>query len=317
MKTVLLVLVAAAAALGQTEVTFPSGPVTLSGTLFLPPAGKHAGIVLTHGSGEGKRTELRRFAERFAQLGMGVLIYDKRSPWYDASLEDLGDDALAAAAFLKTQPNVDSSHVGVWGISQAGWLIPRVISRAPEAFSFAVIVTGGAVAPIEVERYDYAAALDRLGNVAPDDRRKALALVEQYFAYLKTGVDRAALEAGIAAAGEKPWYAALNLGRILPSAEGRKKWQWVADYDPEPDIAQVKVPILVILGGRDRPGLSESAYQKWRVNLAKAGNKDATITVLVDAGHGATTAGPHHPGGGPPVYANGYLEMVDAWLRAH
>jgi pimeloyl-ACP methyl ester carboxylesterase len=135
--------------------------------------------------------------------------------------------------------------------------------------------------------------------------------------YLKTGADRADLERAIDAAKEKPWYPAIDIGRVMPTEATRAKWAWVSEHDPIPDMLQLKIPTLVVIGGRDRPALAETADQKWRSAMKDAGNHDATVVVFVDAGHGATIAGTHHVGGAPPTFVPGYLEIVDAWLAAH
>jgi dipeptidyl aminopeptidase/acylaminoacyl peptidase len=155
--------------IGEQSIAFRVGPLTMSGTLLRPAGeGHYPGIVLLHGSGPGPRQQLRMFAERFARLGFAALIFDKRGSgasegsWTEESLDDLADDALAATAFLKVQPGIDSDRVGIWGISQAGWVIPHAAARAPGTFAFAIVVTGGGVRPLEIEECDYAAALGRL-----------------------------------------------------------------------------------------------------------------------------------------------------------
>lgn len=311
--------------IGEQAITFQVGSLTLSGTLLRPiDKESHPGIVLLHGSGPGPRQQLRPFAERFARLGFAALIFDKRGSgasqgsWEQESLDDLADDALAAIAFLKTQPGVDSKHVGVWGISQAGWVIPHATTQAPGVFAFAIIVTGGGVRPLEIEEYDYAAALDRAGVVG-DDRRDALALVERFFLYLKTGEDRAGLEQSIQASREKSWFKAVDISRVLPEESARSKWEWVTSYDPAPDIQRMTMPVLVLIGGKDRPGLSDKMNQQWRSNLALGGSSDSTLVDFLNAEHGIASAGTHHNihAGGAPTYVAGYLEIVDAWLLAH
>jgi dienelactone hydrolase len=261
-------------------------------------------------------------ARRFVADGIAALIFDKRGSghssgsWIAASLDDLAADAAAAAAFLRARPGIDPRRVGAWGISQAGWVIPRALAREPNAFDFVVVITGGGLEPIDVERHDYRAALTRQG--VPADRQDApLALVERYFDYLRTGADRAGLEAALEAARDEPWFSAVDVGRVLPSAATREKWQWVAEYDPHDDIAKISVPLLVVLGGRDRPALAERMTQSWRAALRESGNSDATIVELLGADHGAVVAGTHHVGNGRQSYAPGYLELVDGWLRAH
>jgi len=309
----------------EQAITFTVGPVTLSGTLLRPTnGGTHPGIVLLHGSGPGPRQQLRIFAERFTRLGFAALIFDKRGSgscggsWTEESLDDLADDALAATAFLKAQPGIDNHRVGVWGISQAGWVIPHAAARAPDAFAFVIVVTGGGVRPLEIEEHDYAAALDRAG-VKGDERGAALALVAQYFAYLRTGENRASLDDAIDAAREKPWFKAVDISHILPTESTRSKWEWVANYDPAPDIQRMAKPILVVLGGKDRPALFTAMNELWRSNLALGGDPDSTVIEFLNAEHGAAVPGTHHIiySGGPPTFVPGYLDMIDAWLRAH
>jgi predicted acyl esterase len=261
-------------------------------------------------------------AERFVADGFAALIFDKRGSgassgsWTDASLDDLAGDGLAAVAFLKSQPGIDVHHVGMWGVSQAGWVIPRALAREPSAVAFIVVITGGGLKPIDLERYDYRAALSRLR--IPDDRQdEPLALVDRYMNYLHDGADRAGLEQAIENARARPWFSAVDVSRVLPAAEARAKWQWVADYDPITDIKRLSVPALVVLGARDRPGLSERGVRAWREGLVAAGNPDATIVELLAADHGGVVEGTHHAGAAPQTFVSGYPELVDAWLRAH
>lgn len=90
----------------EQAVTFHVGSIKLAGTLLRPiQRGPVPGIVLLAGSGPGTRSHLRLFAERFARDGFAALIFDKRGSgesegsWTEESLDDLADDALAAAAF--------------------------------------------------------------------------------------------------------------------------------------------------------------------------------------------------------------------------
>ena len=71
----------------------------------------------------------------FASRGLAVLTYDKRGcggsggDWKTVDLDVLAQDALAGVRWLKAQPGVDASRVGVWGISQGGWIGPLAASR--------------------------------------------------------------------------------------------------------------------------------------------------------------------------------------------
>jgi uncharacterized protein len=306
----------------EIEITFRSGDVTLAGTLLLPESSEPVpAIVLTHGSGPATRDRSRPFAERFVHDGLAALIFDKRGcgasggSWTEASLDDLADDAIAAVAFLKSRSTVDGMRIGIWGVSQAGWVIPHAIARSPDTFAFCVIVTGGGITPLEVERYDYNEALEEIGATV-EEKRDAMELVTRYFEYLKGGQGRAELESSIVAAAGKRWGKAVDFSHVMPSAQTRKKWDWIPTYDPQIDIARLNIPVLVILGGHDRPGLAEVAEERWLTSLHKAGNSEATVLVFIAAGHGITT-GAHHLDVRSNTFATGYFELMDSWLRAH
>jgi len=230
----------------------------------------------------------------------------------------LADDALAAAAFLKSQPEINARRGGGWGISQAGWVIPHAAARAPNAFAFAIVITGGGVKPLEVEIQDYSAALDHAGLTGAD-KAEAMAMVDRYFTYLQTGEGRAALEQAIQGSQEKPWFKIVNLDRVMPTEAARAKWEWVPTYDPSADIRSLKIPVLVVFGAKDRPALSVTAFTAWRSNLTEGHDGDATLVELLNAEHGAAVVGTHQKmhSGGAPTYVPGYLDPVDGWLRAH
>ena len=302
------------------EVTFSSGTVTLAGTLVLPAGpGPHPAVVLVHGSGDGPREPLRRFADRFAADGLAALVYDKRGSgrsqgsWVRASLDDLAADALAGVRLLRSRPEVDGRRVGAWAISQGGWVLSRAAAVEPEAFAFVVFVTGGAARPRDVERFDAAAKLDG-AQVGAEAKQRGLALFDRYLEYLESGKDRAGLERALKDSATAPEGRALQLERVLPPADGWSAWSWVARYEPLDDIRRLRMPVLVVLGAQDRPALAPEWRTRWIDGLA--GNRDATVIDLLGAGHGATVAGTHHHGAGQ-TYVPGYPELVDAWLRAH
>jgi dienelactone hydrolase len=272
------------------SVRFSSGDVTLAGSLFIP-TGKtpHPGVVLIGGSGSARRGGLQEYAQHLCSLGFCALTYDKRGngessgDWTTSSLDDLASDAAAAISYLKRLPQVDSNRVGVWGVSQAGWIIPILSTREPE-LAFAIIVTGGGATPREVEMNSYERALDE-EKVSGQDRRDAKALLARYFEWLKTGVDRAGLLAAVEQARSKSWYSVISLDQILPSDRFRPKWQWVAEFDPLPLIKTMRIPVLVVLGGKDHLLPVELSAQRWQEGLAAAGNVDAVVKVLPEVNH--------------------------------
>src|SRR5262249_21988032 len=115
----------------QEPVTFASGDVRLAGVLMLPPGpGPHPALVLVHGSGYGTRGQYAPEADRFARNGIAVLAFDKRGcggstgDWRQADFDELAGDVLAAFRHLRGDRRIRANKIGLWGISQAGWVIP-------------------------------------------------------------------------------------------------------------------------------------------------------------------------------------------------
>lgn len=120
-----------------------------SGSLFLPASrGPHPAVVLVHGSGPVSRDFFGPIGYRFAAEGIAVLAYDKRSDWMEADFDDLAVDVVNAVTFLKTRREIDSARIGLWGISQGGWVAPLAASRSADV-SFVILVSAPGVTPEE------------------------------------------------------------------------------------------------------------------------------------------------------------------------
>lgn len=108
--------------------------VELAGDIHLPAGEPAAGVVFVHGSGPATRmTDLGRI---LASDGFAVLTYDKRGVGesggtyegtYNISWDNLhllAADAAAAVETLAGHPRMAGRPVGLFGFSQAGWVIP-------------------------------------------------------------------------------------------------------------------------------------------------------------------------------------------------
>lgn len=125
----------------------------LGGTVLSPnQAGRHPAVVLVHGAGAQRRTSLIEVAEHFARSGIVALVYDKRSVGYSAATHRdfplLAADALAGVELLRERDDVDPARVGLWGISEGGWVVPIAAARAPEAVAFVVLVSAPSMSPL-------------------------------------------------------------------------------------------------------------------------------------------------------------------------
>jgi pimeloyl-ACP methyl ester carboxylesterase len=97
---------------------------------------------------------LQRQSHFLASEGFAVLAYDKRGVgesggvYSDNASESrlllLAQDAAAGAAFLRAHPSIGGQSIGLYGGSQAGWIIPAAAALSDE-INFVLILSGPVV----------------------------------------------------------------------------------------------------------------------------------------------------------------------------
>ena len=95
---------------------------------------------------------------RFVQRGIGAFIYDKRgsgdstgTPLSD-EIYQLADDACAVFQFLQSHPAIQADAVGIWGISNGGWVAPLAALRVGTA-AFVIGASVAGVTPARQEQF--------------------------------------------------------------------------------------------------------------------------------------------------------------------
>jgi dienelactone hydrolase len=109
----------------------------------------------------------------FASQGVAVLTYDKRgvrdsggvysASGSTANLQLLAADALAGVSWLRRQPQIDSTRIGLTGGSQAGWVIEMAAARSP-AVTFLALQASPAMSVGRQHAYDH---ITREGQLTP------------------------------------------------------------------------------------------------------------------------------------------------------
>jgi pimeloyl-ACP methyl ester carboxylesterase len=312
----------------EEAVRFVSGNNTLAGTLVLPGGlQRNPAVVLFHGSGPQSRDLYT--ARWFAQQGFAALAYDKRGVgestgnFRNVPFMDLCDDGLAAIEYLKSRKEIDPRHIGVWGLSQGGWLGPLAASRSPD-ISFVIAVSGPGVSPGEQMIFFYAEEL-RAQGMPERDVAEASALRRAVWNYMHTGDSYEKTKGEIAQARSKPWYAGVKAQQdqlfdpLPPPAEvnapvGRRiLWfQHEMVYDPVPTLRALKVPALFLFGDEDRVTPVEESVAIIRRVQAENNNRDFMIKVFPHADHGMSIA----TSAGDRSIDPGYLETMQQWLRS-
>lgn len=157
------------------EVVFdtPDPAVSPVGTLSYPSTGgPFPGVVLLAGTGPHDRDggmslhkTLAVLADHLTRQGFAVLRYDKRGVGLtggrrhpDSTTDDYAADALAAVRFLKIQPNVHASRIGIVGHSEGGIIASMVAAQAPADVRFIVMLGGTGLPGIDIKSLQDAAA---------------------------------------------------------------------------------------------------------------------------------------------------------------
>ena len=268
---------------------FHSDGVRCAAWLYLPVAAHHPPvIVMAHGFAGERRFGLEPFAERLAEAGFGVFLFDYRCFGdSDGEPRNLVDpfhhlaDWRAAIDHVRTLETVDSTRMGLWGTSFSGGHVIMAAARDPRIRAISVQVPF--VDPISTFR------AVGLGHVL---RGSVLAIRD----VLHSLTGRPPLEIPVVA--EPGTFAAMNTPESLPgySALVPNGATWtnrcparilltMSFYRPLGAARNVRCPALIVMAENDSL-IPPSAVEKTASRMP-----DATLLRL-PTGHFDVYAGP-------------------------
>lgn len=316
-------------------VTFDNGDVRLSGTLRTPLGkGPHPAVVLVHGSGPGCREQLAVMASFFALNGVAALSYDKRGcgastgDWKVVDLEALAADASAGVEWLRKRPGIDPGKVGLWGISQGGWITPLAAALSDQV-AYAVNHSGPGTSLRRQDSYMTANIL-KLSGVAPEDIDLVMGMYNTLYDFGRGKATAEALDAAVEKLKGKPGleefteYRAANLKPAeLYARQAIGDPAWFFHLDPDRDALapykRLRCPVLVIYGRQDFTVPVEESEKAIRKTLEESRHPDYEVRVLENTGHGPALVdekSPMRPA--VPMRANPeYFDLLKEWLRRH
>lgn len=271
------------------DVCFSSGDIQLAGTLISPiNTNKHPAIILVHGSGPLNREWMLPFARFLVRHGMAVLGYDKRGvggstgDWNTASFDDLAGDVVAAFKYLKTRSDVDHGQIGLFGVSQAGWIMPLAAVRAKD-LAFLISVSGAGVTVAETT-IDQTQNELRARGMRPEVVEQIVGIMKLQYQFARTGQgwdEYAAARQKLAAQiGSPP--------DTFPGKPDHPQWQLIRRlyfYDPAPTLRELQVPTLALFGELDNNIVAEKNKAAWEAALKAGRNRDYTLRILPRANH--------------------------------
>jgi hypothetical protein len=264
---------------------------------------------MVHGDGPATRYGAVPFGptiEIFLRNGYAAFSWDKPGSGQSTGEFDSGHNLTQRAAILADavqvlaeHPAIDSTRIGLWGISQAGWVMPLALELADDV-AFMIVVSGGGEDSIEQMAY-------RLGQriLSSGGSSEHAALFEERLAQACKTTRYAEYRQATEAILEIPSLGTAIGIQLELQEEG--EWQpWPRDIDafidPMDIIEHTTIPVLVFFGELDPDVDPVQGAEAYEAALQAAGNQDYQIEVLPSVGHVFVTR-------------SEYLRTLEAWIQ--
>jgi uncharacterized protein len=265
----------------EQPLTLVNGRFELPGTLTLPVGnGPFPAVVLVQGSGPedqdetiGPNKPFKDLAWGLASRGIVVYRYTKRTQKYTVQSSDdpmrmtvedeTISDARAAVALVAKQPTVDPKRVFLLGHSLGAYLAPRIATGDAEIAG--IVMLAANARPLEK------VVLEQIHNLAA-------------MSGTPTEAEQKRIEAAEDAAKqiESPNLKPEDKIEFLGATTYGAYWLDLRAYDPLKTAAKLKIPILIVQGGRDYQ-VTPSNFQAWSDALSN--NKNVTLRTYPDLDH--------------------------------
>jgi pimeloyl-ACP methyl ester carboxylesterase len=246
------------------------------------PAGETL-IVALHGAGEGTRDYplYRHLHEVLPPAGIGVVTFDRRGEGGSTGDSSRGRFELQVEDALAVLEAIDAERIGLWGISQGGWVGPLAAAASDEV-AFLVLIASTGVTPAEQMMYAVEKQL-LLAGYGADVVARALELRRRFEDWVHTTAPEPdeELAADLRAGLDEPWWSQVWLPPTLLDGESVRLWIEEMDFDPGPIFARVRVPTLLFYGEADSWTPVEPSVAAWRA----ARSPEVEIVVVPGAEH--------------------------------
>ncbi|MNC36089.1 Alpha/beta hydrolase family protein [compost metagenome] len=236
--------------------------------------GKLGLVLFIHGDGAINATHddgYKPLWERLASLGYASLSLNKKGiggsegSWLEQSMDDRVDEAREAITWAKRHPLIDPNRIGVWGASQAGWVIPKLAGKEQLAFS---ILVSPAINWIRQGAYHTREQMIKDGYPEKDIQ------AEETYDYRVRQL--------LAKQADYDEYLRMAQGSSVMSKD---RWTFVSKNflsDATDDLRQFNSPVLLLLGEEDIHVDWKETDRVYRHNVKP---ELLTVTVFPDAEH--------------------------------
>jgi len=317
------------------DVTYPSGDVTIAGSLRIPSGeGPFPAVVFVHGSGPGTRNQVSLLAHAFLHSGIAVLGFDKRGcgkstgDWRRIDFPEMAQDVLAGVRFLQNHAKIEPRRVGLYGISQGGWIVSLAASLSRDV-AFIISHSGPGVSPKKQE-FTMLTNMLKMSGISQEEIGDVLEAMELMYAFGRTGKGGDKLDAKVRELQKNP-----KLKEVTPPLSEDITWEnlyeksgqtigdpgWFfhldVDYDPVPALKKVRCPALILFGKHDFTVPVEESVARIEAAFKASGYTEYVIRVFDNGAHGVLEVDPDNPlrPASPGRFIPGYFDILIDWVK--
>ncbi len=315
------------------ELAVESGRFTVVGDLILPAEGeRHPMIVFVWGSGPAGRENVGRpsqFVTTLLKSGFGVFVEDK--PGTGASTGDFSPGRLlreraeilaAEVAYLRGLPGLEHSAIGVYGSSQAAYVIGLALEDGVE-LDFLVAVSCPATDSVEQSAYLVEQQLRCEGYARDEAARARQYFVQRHRAKTYPEYLEAAefLDDTPVVRDDLEWGGVVAESDFTPLDGDSEDF-----YDPRGAFVRLDVPVLALFAENDTQVDPEQGARVFSETLRSSGDGLSRVVTVPGADHNMRVS---ETGclkeqrvryAEAAEYAPEFLENLEDWLcalRAH
>jgi uncharacterized protein len=300
------------------EITFQNVDVVLNGTLLKPDTAEPCPVVIVaHTSNAGTRDfdVYQHLARVLTACGIAVFIFDRRGSGHStgefeiATFFDLASDILMAVDCLKLRSDIDPKYIGLWGMSQGGWIAPLAAIKSTD-IAFVIAISASGVSPAEQMSYSAEFELQENGfsEEVIEQMLKLHRLVNEYY---RGNTPRFEAQEKLNLYCNERWFSHTYLDDLLPEIPSVTKWYQEMDFDPIPMIQKVSVPVLLLYGETDPWVPIKQSIALWK----EFGSKRVTIHEIKDANHFMKSIAQSGIRGDKGHPVDKYTEILIQWVK--
>lgn len=284
---------------GKIEVLrFASQNFSVTGNLYLPVEvqSNYPAVIWVSGSGPSYKTitnkETVKLVNCFLDAGFAYFRMDK--PGYGDSEGEINDDStfaklsdvtVEAVNTLMNHPRIDANKIGLFGSSQAGYIMPLAVSKCGD-IKFMI----GSSCPAEnsIEQWNYLLEKQMMCEGTDPIRAK---LNAEKFLVLRTTEDKNEFDDAVEYFRKNPMIVR-SLGYDSSFAEKARDW-WPRKidkkdemhFDPSSMIPEIRIPVYMVYGRNDKQIDPVQAAATYSSLLSEAGNDSCEIITLENCDH--------------------------------